>query len=476
MGDSGFLAAFLSACVTSGKDATAFSVYDGEQITNIAYSQFAGDIMRAAGFFKEKQIFGQHIGLLSPNSYRWLVVAYGIIASGNVAVPLNPALPADLIRQQCAQADVTLLWRDEPTDDKPVSPMEKERFLTRDALMQATPIGLEDIHQAGPEETVILLATSGTTGKSKIAECSLGNIQSYLADVEEIIRFSDRMLLAVPLYHIMGLVSVMSRLQLFQTVCIGRGIKYVILDMPVLNPAFVLMVPSQLESIVKLLKKAGTPERRQKYTGTGLRAIAVGGAGVKLDLCSFMMQLGIQVQSAYGMTETTGAGTWCVWDETNMGSIGKPYGRTQCRIENDELLIRGPSVIKGYYKDPEETSRVIVDGWLHTGDLSYCNEDGYYFFAGRKKNVIILSNGENVNPEEIEAALGNCEAIEECLVYGDEKGICADVFANDRETAAAYIKAYNETMPLTRQVYKVIYTAEPLPKTGSGKIGRKENM
>ena len=108
--------------------------------------------------------------------------------------------------------------------------------------------------------------------------------------------------------------------------------------------------------------------------------------------------------------------------------------------------------------------------------MGRCDEEGYYYITGRKKNVIILHNGENVNPEEIEAAFGRCEAIEECLVFGDGKGICADVYASSQEEAAAFIRSYNYKMPKYRQVYKVNYVAEPLPRTGTGKIKRKENV
>ena len=193
------------------------------------------------------------------------------------------------------------------------------------------------------------------------------------------------------------------------------------------------------------------------------------------ELLRYMMQLGIVLETGYGMTETAGAGTGCEWDENNITTIGKPYGKTQMRVCNGELQIKSPSLMKGCYKDPEETARVIEDGWIHTGDMGYCDDDGYYYITGRKKNVIILSNGENVNPEEIEAAWGTCKAIEECLVYSNGRGICADVYTKDPEVASTYIKSYNESMPMYRQVYKVNYTNQPLPKTASGKIIRKEN-
>ena len=137
--------------------------------------------------------------------------------------------------------------------------------------------------------------------------------------------------------------------------------------------------------------------------------------------------------------------------------------------------MRTPAIMNGYYKNPGETAKILEDGWLHTGDLAHCDENGYYYLIGRKKNVIILSNGENVNPEEIEAQLGECPEILECMVYGDKKGICADVYMNNESAVADFIKKYNEAVPLYRQIYKVNYSFTPLEKTGTGKIKRKEN-
>ena len=178
----------------------------------------------------------------------------------------------------------------------------------------------------------------------------------------------------------------------------------------------------------------------------------------------------------YGMTEIL-APAWSIIDDiSRYRSAGKFTKTTQYRFVDNELLLTGPTLMKGYYKDAEETQSVIEDGWIHTGDLGYCDEDGYFYLTGRKKNVIILSNGENVNPEEIEAQFGNCESILECMVYADEKGICADVYSHNQEDSAIFIKKYNKSVPRYQQVYKINYTTTPLEKTGSGKIKRKANV
>lgn len=462
--------------LAADENAIAYSLYDGVQIRNISYPQFAKDILRASGYFLENNIHGKHIALLAPNSYHWIVVFFGILCSGNVAVPLNPELPREAIRQQCDLADVSILCGDTNSLADLGAILQNWDFLDFNTILAGTEVSPDTLPWAAPDDTAVMIFTSGTTGESKIVTFTMRNLQTFSEDTRQIFApYMTSILLCLPLYHIYGIANVLVWLENRRRILVGRGMRYILSDMPLLNPSFVSMVPSVLESIVKILKRTKTEEERQKYIGTGLTGVSIGGAGIRLDDCRYIMDLGIHVQSAYGMTESAGAGTWCEWDQNNIGSIGRCFGRTICRIENGEILIKGPAVMKGYYKDPDETAKIIVDGWLHTGDLGYCDENGYFYITGRKKNVMILSNGENVNPEEIEGILGKCSAIPESLVYNDARGICADIYTQDRETAEAFIKAYNESVPKSRQLYKVSYSSGPLPKTGSGKIKRKEN-
>lgn len=127
-------------------------------------------------------------------------------------------------------------------------------------------------------------------------------------------------------------------------------------------------------------------------------------------------------------------------EESANWTDGLTYGKTSCRVEDNELMLSGPSLMKGYYKDPAGTAAVIKNGWLKTGDLVRYDDDGYFYITGRKKNVIILSNGENVNPEEIEKILNTSDDILECMVYSDKKGILADIYTENKKSAAAFIK------------------------------------
>lgn len=474
-----FISRFLSDCINniSVSDSPAFSLYDGKEVRSISYRQFAEDVLAAAGYFRKNHIQNRHIALAASNGYPWIVVFFSLLASGNAAVPVNPDLSEDKILRQCREADADFLCADTAAISTWDSVEDFIETLPFDILFSAAAMPLAEVHSAEPEETILLMFTSGTTGKSKIAAYSAYNMQSFLTDSGEIVCAPDMRsaLFCLPWHHVFGSFSVLAWLYQYKTICVGRGIRYLLADMPVLNPSSISVVPSVLDTLVKLLKNAKTAEERKKYIGSNLVSITVGGAVVNPALCRYMMALGITVQSAYGMTESAGAGTWCIWNEENIGSIGKPYGRTQCRIANGELLLKSPSMMKEYYQDPEETAQRIVDGWLHTGDMARCDENGFYYITGRKKNVIILPNGENVNPEEIEAALGSCEAIRECLVYGDGKGICADVYTGEKTKAMQYMILYNSSVPRYHQVYKVFYSDIPLEKTASGKIRRRHS-
>lgn len=452
---------------------TAFEIYDGNQVTFVTYEQFAKDILQAAGFFAEKQIAGKHIAIAAPNSYQWIVVFFAVAASGNVAVPLNQELPAELLQWQCQQADVAMVCCSNANTLEKIGNVPAVFFETIQAV---PPLALECVHTHAEEETLLMMFTSGTTGKSKTVVLSAKNL--YVSATNMFSRREqdfEKTLISLPLFHVGSVRTLLNRLICKAELAMGRGAMYIFMDMPKLNPTHVGMVPAMAESLAKIMRR--TPaEKMMNYLGNNFQGIMAVGASMKPSVARYLLEQNVGINVIFGMTESAGDGSCCLLDEKHIGTIGKPDGNIAFRMEAGEILLRSEGVMQGYYNDPEETAKVIVDGWLHTGDMGHCDEDGYYYITGRKKNVIILSNGENVNPEEIEAAFSECDAIEESLVYSDGKGICADVFTADQTAADAFIGSYNSSMPKYRQVYKVIYSADPLPKTGSGKIKRKQNL
>lgn len=477
MENKGFIYNLLNRFAATDDKQVAFSIYDGNQLSDITYQQFLCDILKTAGYFAENGIQNQHIALVAPNSYEWIVTFFGVLASGNVAVLLNPHLPASVLKQQVEQADVTMIWSHLTSSHEIQAQLKHLQWLDINNNQASLLFSMDDVYCAIPDETVVLLSTSGTTGKSKVVEITSHNLQYRVYSQEEIFTTLDRerFCQVLPTFHIAGLLATLSTLNVCKTLCLGRGITYILTDIPVLNPTVVCLVPSMAETFLKIVKQAPNDAELRKRIGTNLRRIILGGASINPQMCISLINLGFSVETGYALTETTGDGTWCDLCDAPFNSVGKVCGDMQGCIQNGEILLKGPSIMKGYYKDPEETMKIIEDGWLHTGDMGYCDENGYYYITGRKKNVIILSNGENVNPEEIEAAWGKSEYILECMVYSDGKGICADVYTENEKAAASYIREYNDNMPLYRQVYKVSYSAVPLEKTSTGKIKRKEN-
>jgi len=457
------------------QDRIAIKLYDGQRIAETSYRELAEKILHAANYFKRNGYCGQHIALLGENSQEWIVTFLAIAASGNVVVPLNPAMPKENVLSQCAQADVSVICG----DSRDISAFaEGYPCIPYDLLRDQIPMQLEDIVCPGLDALTMLLFTSGTTGKSKAVEITYGNMESSLKSADGI--FAEpgisSIMAALPLFHIAGIRGALAMLFRFKTLCIGRGMIYLFRDMPVLMPDYISLVPLMVSSLIKIMKKTSAADLQEKYIGANLKRICVGGATVDPDSCRYLMEHGFTVDSGYALSETTGVGTWGKWDENHFNTIGRPSDELQCRIVDGELQIKGPAVMKGYYKDPEATKMAIQDGWLHTGDLVFCDEDGYYYLSGRKKNVIVMSNGEKLNPEEVEKQFENCDAIEECLIgYHDQDNILyMEVYTNNKEAVQKDIERYNERMPLSYQIHRMIYREKPFERTASGKLIRKE--
>ena len=453
----------------------ALMIYDGRQITEISYRTLADEILQAAGFFKKNGLVGRHIALLGGNCHEWIVGYFAIVASGNVAVPLNPTYSRQTIMTQCDLADVSVICGDQ----QDISMLAPElQSVAYSALSCEEPMQLEDIACPGREATVMLLFTSGTTGESKAVEITYANMESSLKSADGVFAEPEisRIMMALPMFHIAGIRGALAMLYRRKTLCIGRGVKYLFRDMPVLLPDYISLVPLMVESLIKIIKRTSRENLEKNYIGRNLKRICVGGAATDPNSCRYLMDQGFCVDSGYALSETTGVGTWGKWDDRHFNTIGKLSRELQYRIVDGELQLKGDAIMKGYYKDPEATRSAMEDGWLRTGDLGYCDADGYFYLTGRKKSVIVMPNGEKINPEEVERYFNNCDAILECLIRLDDndKALCIEVFTRNNDAARDYIEKYNEKMPLSHNIRKVIYRDRPLERTTSGKLIRKE--
>lgn len=469
MNNKNYVQKLISHFSEDNKKRVALMLYDGMQITEICYKRFSKDILCAAGFFQKRGIVNKHIALIGSNCYEWIVTFLAITASGNVAVLMNPSLPREILMQQCEKADVFMACGEARVIlDLSADILGK----TYGEIRGDKALSVDEIASPDSETTTILMFTSGTTEKSKIVEITYKNMNSSICSADEVfdVLEIDKIMTILPMFHIAGLRGVLAMLYRYKTLCIGRGVMYLFKDMSVFSPSYLQIVPMIAESIVKIIKHTSEKEERQKYLGTNLKRICIGGATVDPSICRYLMEAGFIIDSAYAMTETTGVGTWGQWDEKRYNTIGKLSGELQCRIEDGELLFKGSAIMKGYYKDPETTDFVLKDGWLYSGDLGFCDKDGYYYITGRKKKILVMSNGEKINLEEIEGYFKTCEAILECVAYYNGNCVCVDIYTKDEKKARAFIKEYNDRMPASYQARKVMSYSVPLEKNASGKI------
>ncbi len=473
----GFIKKVLKQMSSAYVDRIAMCIRDGENDRDVTYRDFCQDILKAAGWFRENNIVGQNIAMISEGDYWFYVALFGCFASGNAVAMIAPELAVDMLEKHCDKTDITAAYVSNAVYNDIKDKVAVGTWILPEMLAQGTAISVDEVHEAEEDETVVLLFTSGTTGISKAAMTTSFGLQNTVEFLDSYYEETGLQpaFHVIPRYHDVGMRLALVTFKRGEILNVGRSVQYLMMNLATFNPAYAVMVPSMASSLVRLLKKAKDQAAREKIVGKNLKRVCLLGAAITPALAQDLEDLGIELEVTYGMTETSHI-SWSVVGGAKKGSVGKVRPGVQVRIQDGEIQINSPSAMKGYYKQPEETEKVIGTGWMATGDMGYVDEDGYCYLTGRKKNVIILSNGKNVSPEEIEAKLDVSDAVMECMVWGDGKGICAEIYTQDPEAVEEFVRVYNSQVPRYRQVYKVNCTAEPLEKTGTGKIKRKENV
>ena len=253
------------------------------------------------------------------------------------------------------------------------------------------------------------------------------------------------------------------------------------------------MVPLMVETIYKRLSATSPliPKKlvAAKAFGGNLKTIFTGGAHLDPFYIEKFAEYGVNIYEGYGMSECSPVISCNMPGNFKTGSIGRPLSNAEISFEDGEILVKGSSVMKGYYQMPEETAETLRDGWLHTGDKGYLDEDGFLFINGRIKNLIILSNGENISPEEIENKLALGKLVGEVVVTGENNGLTARIYPdqdvvsskrmNDekvRTELQAFLDSYNKTQPTYRQITGLVVRKNPFIKSATKKIKRQEAL
>lgn len=482
------------------KNQTAFRYKAGKQLEDKTYEDVNIDSMSVSRMIESMGMEGKHIALIGNTSYSWIVSFFGITNSKSVAVPIDAQLPAEAICELLNRADVEMLIYDNIRADVAAAVKEKCPELKNLICMQENNDGAlvlwEQLQEnqgsyekeLEPDSLCTILFTSGTTGKSKGVMLTHRNLTDNAVCLDMKIAPGTVSMTLLPINHVYCLtMDIIKGLYIGMVICINDSIMRVKKNMKLFKPEIILLVPLVIESIYSQLKEAGgvLPKKMvaKAAFGGNLRVICSGGAYLDPDYVERFKDYGITILQGYGMTECSPViSTNLEWD-SKAGSVGKLLPNCEAKVVDNELWIKGSSVMQGYYKMPEETSEALSDGWLRTGDLGYVDEDNFVYLTGRKKNLIILANGENVSPEELENELSSSELIKEILVRDKEHVIEAEIFPNYdyakkkrikdiRAELQSIIDSFNEKLPMYKRIHSLIVRETEFDKTPSKKIKR----
>ena len=459
---------------------------DGKTVVEKKYREYAQDIRRMVAYLKAEvpDIKGQRIVLLSRNCYEFCVASYGIILAGGVLVTLNQKKTWEELEYELGLVEPTLILND-GIDYGCRAELEAAygpKLRPMDCYKETAPGELTNC--VGHDDLMMLMFTSGTTGRSKGVMLSERNMCASLHTYSEVAEnwITDRLpagqklplshMTLLPLFHMACFVCVMSYPPAGWTLNLCSDIRDFYRDLGLMHSDVMASAPMLVETIYNDMKR-GRVSRLN-----GLWDLCCSSAALDPKMLLELAQNGFVVNQCYGMTETFGDGILNFTQvEKHMSAVGKPDDHVQYKLdETGEICIKGDCVMLGYYKDPEATAEIIdADGWFHTGDLARMDEEGFYYITGRKKNLIILASGENVSPEELEKKLTLCPAITECIVKEKSQKICAVIYCPEdkQEEVRAFVTEANRSLPLYKRISAVEFTAEPLPRNALGKLLRK---
>ena len=521
-----------------------------EKYTNITYREFGEQINSLGSALINKGLKNKHIAVISPNRYEWALTYYAVLNGTGILVPLDKGLPDSEIESLLQRSHSNAVVFDKKYEEimkqiKENKTTNVTEFICMDENDTFTSInellteGKELLNKGyrefldakiNEEEMSIILFTSGTTSASKAVMLSHKNIASniYALNSAEKIYDTDVNLAFLPFHHTFGSTGLLFFLSNGATNVFCDGIRHIQSNLKEYKVTTFVCVPLLLEAMYKKIMKEIEKQGKEKLIkriipitnfllklkidirrkvfkdiinslGGNIRFIVSGASGIDKKVAKGFNDFGILTVQGYGLTETSPVLSAENENCIRYGSIGYPMVNVEIKIDNPneegigEIIARGPNVMLGYYENEEATNEVMVDGWFHTGDLAYQDKDGYIFVAGRKKNVIVLKNGKNIYPEELEILINDLPYIEESMVFGmpkeDDLVVSAKIVYNKefkeknnytqeelKEKIWQDIKEINKELPTYQHIKNIIVTDEPMIKTTTAKVKRYEEI
>ena len=471
------------------------------------YSDLRRDCDALSRFIVSNGLKGAHIAIVGSASYEWVTAFLGTVDTGSVAVPLAPAETDEMNIKLAEFADCTAF-----IFDKAHSPLyklmketigEMKTFISLDNTSEDDGvINIADIFNeyAGEytdepesEDLCAIMFTSGTTGFPKGVMLTHKNFIYTGTSVHNAYP-TQRMLGCLPFHHAFGLTgNITKQLVNGRTLCMNDKIANIYSDLQLYKPNGMLAVPQIIKFLFagafkyaeKMKDKMNVNDAVHEFFGGAMVDICSGAAPLEAEINNRFNATGINVFNGYGMTECAPIVANNVEGHYCPGSVGRLIPCLEGRISDiGEIQLKGPNVMKGYYKNPEATKEAFTeDGWLRTGDLGRFNEEGFLFITGRCKNLILLDNGENVSAEFIEEKLATEPLIKECICFGNNGAIYAEIYP-DKDYAAsnnitdieaempAVLARANKSLTTFQAIQGFILRTTPLERTTSGKIKR----
>lgn len=509
--------------------ATAYAYRDAyryikdDQIVRKTYNQFRRDIFAVSSWLVKRGWERRHVAIIGGTSYEWVVTFLGIACSGNVVIPIDKMLTTNEMLGLLVAGDVDAVFVSGEFAPM-IGAVEKADNGVSDIISFASARFAEILateHVAlpkiDPDAMTEILFTSGTTGVSKGVMLSQRSIVANICDIYRMdygkgMRYPVVMSV-LPIHHTFELtVDNLGVLYCGATVCINDKLENIVANLQRFKPGVILIVPAIAEvfykkvkegissgaaqrkiGLAKKLNKAlrymGVDARRTLYKsllkkfGGNLSRVIVGGAALRSEVADTFEEFGVSMFQGYGMTECAPLIAANYPGINRVGSVGKPVAYMDVKIENGEIMVKGDGVMLGYYKNEQATREALTDdGWLYTGDLGYFDKEGYLYITGRSKNLIILDNGKNIYPEELEAHLAAIPGVKDVMVYESKGKICAAIQPTDINNSAVIkgikhgIKQYNNDTAPYKRVVAYDFIAREFPKTTSMKIKRKEAL
>ena len=538
----------------SDRPAYVFKTEKKGEFKEITYKQLKNDIDSLGTALINLGLEGKRVAVIGENRYEWGVTYLAVVNGTGTIVPLDKALPENEIESLIIRSGVEAIvysnkYNEIMNDLKEKKNTDLKYFISMDldesengiiSFKKLLTRGKELLENGDKrfidakinvEEMRIMLFTSGTTSKSKAVMLSHKNIASNLMDISSVlkVREDDRFLSFLPLHHTYECtIGFLLPLSVGASIAFCDGIRHIAENIKEYDITFMVSVPVLCKNIMKSIKeqgngstvnvgmkvsnallKVGLDIRGKLFKqvhdslGSKLRLLVAGGAALDPDTEKTFNSLGINMVQGYGLTESSPV--IAVEDDKykKIGSIGKALPTLDVKIDKPneegigELLVKGPTIMLGYYENEEATKETIdKEGWLHTGDLAKIDKDGFIFITGRKKFVIVLKNGKNIYPEELEILINKIAGVKECFVYGkpEDDGdykISAKIVYDKEIMKEAYgveeekdikeklwkeVKAINKTMPKYKYIKGIIVTEEELIKTTTRIVKRNVDM